>query len=210
LGKGELGTVKLAYDSEQNTYAVKIQEFPFYEDNHEVEVLTQLKRLKGVGTRFIPKEQYKTYQVQELILGEPLENFSQNESDLKHLPLKEQQYIFISLCRKVLRMQLLGITHNDLHWGNIMYDKKLQEVTLIGFGSSKLYEPCQLNMEPLNQFLEDVRVLGEILQARFNFNQLYTQFYLPHNIHLKLLFAQKNTPCNFLATIISTMEARVR
>lgn len=210
LGHGDFAAVKRAYDADYNTYAIKIQPADYDKNNQELAILKRLCRLKGHGKYTNNTYQNKSYLLQELILGKSLNSYSKNALNLANLSLPEQQYIFIALCKQVLKMQLLGIAHNDLHWGNIMYHRPSGLVTIIDYGSSHLHPACQLNGKALHFYAEDTQVLGEILQLRFNYIELYAHGFLPTNIHLTLRNASKKSSNTLLERLISTMDCCVK
>ncbi len=138
LGMGTLASAWLAYDSKFSNQQVVIKVIKgrnLREFEHEIAILNHLKRLCG---KIIPCS--RGYFVQSDTLNVVTQYFGDHFIVLKDasIPLltKFMRTIVESLWYALRQIHRYGITHNDVHEGNILLNIKTGQCVLIDFGSS--------------------------------------------------------------------------
>lgn len=140
LAEGDNATVfkvkRKNQPADDKTYALKINPFQEGEmDVFEREVFFSLKAAKlEVGPKIydyrlcLEKDGPDFYYIVQELLGDPLE--PENEPDPKDFPAQ----LFVDILEKVYTLETNGISHNDLHAGNVVKNLAKERIYIIDYG----------------------------------------------------------------------------
>ena len=126
IGQGEYGAV---YNI-GNNIVVKVGEI----SNQEIQVMETLKSIPGVpAPRLIAVQEGKraTLMAMTKAPGVPIADLSDAES----------KQVIHNMLPTLHKIHKAGISHNDLHEGNILFNKSTNQITIIDFGLAKQSDP---------------------------------------------------------------------
>jgi len=97
------------------------------------------------------------YMLLEKAPGEPLQKMIQSGGGLTN---KQANNAFESLMKARKKIHMAGVSHQDMHPGNIMYDLKSEQLTVLDFGLSRLDTRAAL-VEALGVMQSPIGIVGD-------------------------------------------------
>jgi hypothetical protein len=95
-------------------------------------------------------------------------NYSTIEKQFENLKIDDYIFIFEELERIVHKFNSYGICHNDLHWGNIFYDKKNKKLLLTDWEKGS-FDDKKENIEHWKNIIKNQLIINSIFKyEKFN------------------------------------------
>ena len=160
--KSGFGDIFVVIDKDENEYIMKIQKQKIKKRNYILQEYEIYEHLKG----YDKISQYHDYFVCSNLRCLVIEKF---DIDLKNLYNKDRiffyskQQEFIAKIFKILEnIHNRDVIHGDVKFSNIMYNYKEDEIYMIDFGCSRMWE------EKYIQFEKNKRISGTLRYASLN------------------------------------------
>lgn len=151
LGQGLFGRVyRIQNQDNQLEFAMKIAGSRRFEMQNEIDIMQCLKDLQ-IRNVIDLKESFEVCNYKVVIME--LASYSLREMDLLN---SEPEFSLLSLvdqmedlAESIQKMHMNGLTHNDIHSGNVLIGKDRIRSTLLlaDFGASSRFEPSNFDLE---------------------------------------------------------------